>query len=155
MVWFSKKKTDIEDIKESAKIVSEVLGKIGINDKPQPINGGRGFGWSLQRGSAVVYISINNIENVGYFRVLSPILYLPSENILPFYRTLLEINMELTNAALALQDDKVCVLSERTIAGLDSVEADETIKRVSYYADQLDNKLAAEFGGRLYSEVRE
>lgn len=154
MGLFGRKKTDIGDIKESVKIVREVLGKIGINETPQPIDGGKGFGWVIQRGSAVVYVMINQIDSKGFFKVISPILYLPSENLLPLYRSILEINMDLISAALGVQEDKVCVMSERSIAGLDAEEADEIIKRVSYYADQLDNKLAAEFGGRLFSGAR-
>jgi hypothetical protein len=154
MGLFGRKKTDIGDIKESVKIVREVLGKIGINDAPEQMDGGRGFGWTLQRGSAVVYVLINQIDNKGYFKVISPIIYLPAENLLPLYRTMLEINMDLTSAALGIQEDKVCVMSERSIAGLDAEEADEVIKRVAYYADQLDNKLSSEFGGRLFSESR-
>jgi hypothetical protein len=153
MGLFSRKKTTDEgDIKESVKLIRDVLSKIGINGTPQPIDGGKGFGWVLQRGSAVVYVMINDVNGKGYFKVVSPIIYLPAENLLPFYRAILEINMELTSAALGVQEDKICVVSERSIAGLDSVEADEIIKRVAYYADELDNKLVSEFGGRLFSD---
>lgn len=147
-----KKKTDVGDIKGSVKIIRDVLAKIGISGSPQPIDGGKGFGWILQRGSAVVYVMINEIDGKGFFKVVSPIIYLPTENLLPLYRTILEINMDLTNAALGVQEDKICVVSERSVAGLDAVEAEEIIKRVAYYADELDNKLVSEFGGRLFSD---
>jgi hypothetical protein len=102
-----------------------------------------------------VFVTVNRVDDRAYLRLLSPILQLPTENLLPLYRALLGINMEPTSAALAIHEDKVCVVSERSIAGLDPEEADELIKRVAYYADELDNKLVAEFGGRLYTEARQ
>jgi hypothetical protein len=83
----------------------------------------------------------------------NPSALLPSENLLPLYRARLEINMELTSAALGIQQDKVCVISERSITGLNAEEADEIIKRVAHYADQLDDQLAAEFGARLVTKA--
>ena len=61
--------------------------------------------------------------------------------------------LDMPSAALGIQEDKVCVISERSIVGLDSEEADEIVKRVAHYADQLDDKLAAEFGARLVTKT--
>ncbi len=152
MSWFAKKKPQVEDVTSAARIVGEALGKIGVDPRPERLPGDRGFGWSIRRGSAVVFITVNQENNHAYLRLTSPILYLPSENLLPLYRTLLGINMELTSAALAVHEDKVCIVSERPVEGLDHVEADDLLKRISHYADELDNKLAAEFGARLYTE---
>jgi hypothetical protein len=153
MSWFAKKKPLVEDVPDAARIVGEVLGKIGIDDQPKPLDGGRGFGWSIRSGSAVVFITVNQVGERTYLRLVSPILYLPAENLLPLYRTLLGINMEMTSAALAVHGDTVCVVSERPVAGLDPVEADDLIKRIAYYADELDNKLASEFSARLFTEA--
>jgi len=155
MGWFTsnKKKPHVEGVEAAARIVGDVLGKIGITDRPDPLPEDRGFGWIIRRGSAVIFISVNQVNERAYLRLVSPILHLPAENLLPLYRTLLGINMELTSAALAVHEDKVCVVSERPVAGLDPVEADDLIKRIAHYADELDNKLAAEFGARLMTEV--
>jgi hypothetical protein len=155
MGWFGKRKTEQVDIQECVRLVRTVLANIGIKGEPQPVDGGAGLGWVIQRGSAVVYVMIGGGDNnsAGYLKVISPILFLPGENLLPLYRTLLEINMELTSAALGIQQDKVCVISERSIAGLNAEEADEIIKRVAHYADQLDDQLAAEFGARLVTKA--
>jgi type III secretion system-like peptide-binding chaperone len=157
MRWFKKKekeneKPQVDDLKEATRLVGEVLAKIGLDDRPKTLRDGKGFGWSIRRGSAVVFITVNRVDGQAYFRLVSPILYLPTENLLPLYRTLLGINMDLTSAALAVHEDRVCVVSERPVLGLDAVEADDLIKRVSYYADVLDNKLSAEFGARLYTD---
>jgi hypothetical protein len=84
--------------------------------------------------------------------VFSPILYLPPENILPFYRRCLEINRELLNCALCVQEDKVALVSQRFVEGLDPVELEGTIGYVAAAADDLDNKLADEFGAKMCGE---
>ena len=45
------------------------------------------------------------------------------------------------------------IFSERPLAGLDPVEVDFIIEQVARFADDLDDQLVSEFGGRLYSRV--
>jgi len=85
--------------------------------------------------------------------VLSPILHLPANGLLPLYRRLLELNLQITNAAFGVHLDVVYVFSERPLEGLDSNEANDMISLVAYYADEWDNLLFNEFGGRLYGQV--
>jgi hypothetical protein len=74
-------------------------------------------------------------------------------NLLPLYRHLLELNLQLTNAAMGVHLDVVYVFSERPLEGLDAVEANNIITLVATYADDLDDKIVTEFGGRLYSRI--
>lgn len=85
-------------------------------------------------------------------RIFSPILYLPSENILPFYLRCLEINRELLTCALCTHEDKVTLVSQRPIEGLDPEELEGTVNYLAAVADDLDNKLADEFGAKLCGE---
>jgi len=80
-------------------------------------------------------------------------MHLPSSGLLPLYRRLLELNLQITNAAFAVYLDVVYVFSERPLTGLDAAEADNIINLVAAYADDMDNKLVEEFGGRLYAKV--
>jgi len=48
--------------------------------------------------------------------------------LLPFYRRLLELNLQLTAAALGVYLDVVYVFSERPLDGMDSKEANSIIK---------------------------
>jgi len=98
-----------------------------------------------------VYVSQQ--DNVGYLQVLSPLMHLPMSNLLPLYRRLLELNLQLTAAAVGVHLDVVYVFSERSLDGLDATEANTIINLVSAYADDLDDKLVTEFGGRLYAKV--
>jgi hypothetical protein len=113
----------------------------------------QGFGWSFQRGSALIEIYIAEQQGREYLQVLSPLMHIPPGGLLPLYRRLLELNLSLTNASLGVYLDVVYVFNERPLAGLDANEADFIIKQISEYADDLDNQLVNEFGGRLYGQA--
>lgn len=136
-----------------AATVERILATIGVPVENARINTDQGYAWSFQRGSAVIELYVSQQDNRGYFQVLAPIMHLPSVGLLPLYRRLLEFNLQLTNASLGVYLDVVYVFSERPLEGLDAVEANNIITQVAGYADELDNMLVNEFGGRLYSQV--
>jgi hypothetical protein len=136
-----------------AATVEQILLGIGIDPQQARMSIQEGFGWSFRRGSAVIEIYISQQDSVGYLQVLSPILHLPATGLLPLYRRLLELNLQLTNAALGVYLDVVYVFSERPLEGMDPNEANTIINLVASYADDLDDKLMEEFGGRLYSRI--
>jgi hypothetical protein len=136
-----------------AATVEQILLSVGIDPQQARMNTQEGFGWSFRRGSAVIEIYISQQDSIGYFQVLSPILHLPTTGLLPLYRRLLELNLQLTNAALGVYLDVVYVFSERPLEGMDPSEANSIINMVATYADDLDDKLMEEFGGRLYGRI--
>lgn len=133
--------------------VERILPAIGVDPLAARMNTEAGFGWSFQRGSAVIEVYVSQQDNAGYLQVLSPIMHLPMSNLLPLYRRLLELNLQLTAAAVGVHLDVVYIFSERPLEGLDAAEANTIINLVSAYADDLDDKLVTEFGGRLYAKV--
>jgi type III secretion system-like peptide-binding chaperone len=151
----SKDKETERTIQECTKMVEEFLRKIGAVPDNQRLQDRDTIGWGIQRGSAVVFVLLNEHEKFNSLRVVSPIVYLPEEKILPFYRRCLEINMELITCALGVVDDRVVLVHERPLEGLDQEELEGTINFLSGVADDLDNKLANEFGAKIYTEVRE
>jgi hypothetical protein len=136
-----------------AGTVEQILPLIGVDPVTARMNTEGGFGWSFQRGSAVIEVFVSQQNGVGYLQVLSPIMHLPISNLLPLYRRLLELNLQLTNASLGVYLDVVYVFTERPLEGMDANEANTIINLLSAYADDLDDKLVAEFGGRLYAKV--
>jgi hypothetical protein len=136
-----------------AGTVEQIFASIGIDPLKARMKTDTGFGWSFQRGSAVIEVFVSQQDGVGYLQVLSPILHMPINGLLPLYRRLLELNLQLTNAAFGVYLDVVYVFSERPLDGLDGNEANAVINMVAAYADDLDDKLVAEFGGRLYAKV--
>ena len=133
----------------SLRTVESILAAIGVDPGAARMEVERGFGWHFQRGSALIEVYLTP-EEQGYLQVLSPIMHLPPSNLLALYRRLLELNLQLTNAALGVHEDVVYVFHERLLAGLDGTEADAIIRRLAQYADELDDALAQEFGGRMY-----
>jgi hypothetical protein len=133
--------------------VEQILAAIGVDPEKSRLSTEQGYGWSFRRGSAAIEIYISQQGERGYMQVLSPILHLPSTGLLPLYRRLLELNLQLTNAALGIYLDVVYVFNERPLEGLDAVEANNVIQTIAGYADDLDNLLITEFGGRLYGQT--
>jgi hypothetical protein len=124
-----------------AGAVEQILPGVGIDPLAARMNIEGGYGWSFQRGSAVIEVYISLQDGAGYLQVL------------PLYRRLLELNLQLTAAAIGVHLDVVYVFSERPLDGMDAAEANTIINLVSAYADDLDDKLVTEFGGRLYAKV--
>ena len=154
MGLFGTKRVEIKEttVRECVGMVETFFKKYDINPNQQRLPDRDTLGWWLQRGSALVYIILNQHDDTPTVRILSPILYLPENYILPFYRKCLELNIELINCAFAVADDKVVVISERPIDGLDQHELEGTIKYLSAVADDVDDKLASEFKARMYLE---
>ena len=110
----------------SLRAVEGILGAIGVDPNAARMAVESGYGWNFQRGSALIEVYLTP-EEQGYLQVLSPIMHLPASNLLALYRRLLELNLQLTNAALGLHEDVVYVYHERLLAGLDAAEADAII----------------------------
>lgn len=137
-----------------ALTVEQILSALNIDpERARMPNVTEGFGWQFSRGSAMIEIYVEQFDNAGYLRVLSPILTLPTTGLLPLYRRLLELNLQLTTASLGVYLDTVYVYNERPLEGMDAAEANGIINQVANVADDLDDKLLNEFGGRLYGRI--
>ncbi len=134
-------------------MVEQILLSIGVDPALARMNVESGFGWNFKRGSALIEIYIAQAEDTAYFQVLSPLLHLPLTNLLPLYRRLLEVNLQITNAAFGVYQDIVYIFSERRLEGMDAQEANTIINMVAQYADEFDDRLLSEFGGRLYNRI--
>jgi hypothetical protein len=142
-------------LRDHAIIIEKTLAELGLNPEQVRTQAvpDQEYSWQFKRGSAIIQLHIFSEEGRSYFQVLSPILHLPQVNLLAMYRRMLELNLKLTHAAFGLHMDEVYVFSERILDGLDMGEAAEIIALVAGYADDLDNQLVNEFGGRLYGQI--
>ncbi|MGJ3240152.1 MAG: YbjN domain-containing protein [Anaerolineae bacterium] len=152
MFWKNQSQTT-NKLQQHAVIVEQILAKLGVDLNRSRMAADSGYGWSFQRGSALIEVYIAAQKEREYLQVLSPLLHLPNGNLLPLYRRLLELNLSMTNASLGVYLDVVYVFNERPLDGLDSMEANFIITQIARYADELDNQLLSEFGGRLYGQV--
>ncbi len=144
---------DHDPLLRHAQNVEAILQQIGVTPTQARLQTEQGYGWHFRRGSAVIEIYVSEQDGRGYLQVLAPILHLPSAGLMPLYRRMLELNLQLTNASLGVYYDVVYVFNERPLIGLDPEETNNIITLVAGYADDLDNALVNEFGGRLFSQV--
>jgi len=84
---------------DKAGAVERILAGIGVDPAAARINTQDGYGYSFRRGSATIEIYVTQREGVGYLQVLAPILHLPTAGLLPLYRHLLELNLQLCSAS--------------------------------------------------------
>lgn len=134
--------------------IDAILYALGIDPTQARMDStAESFVWQFQRGTALVEVLLLNEDGKQFFQVCSPILHLPQDGLLRLYRRLLEYNMQLSGAAFAVYRDVVYVVNEREINGLDDAEAHQMIDTVAGFADQLDDQLAEEYGGRLFGQV--
>lgn len=142
-----------KSLEEHANTLEVILDTLNIDVDEARLNTENGFGWTFRRGSAIIEVYISEQGGQGHMQVLAPIQVLPDSGLLPLYRHLLELNLQLTNASLGVFYDVVYVFNERPLQGLEAEEANAIITMVAGYADDLDNRLVNEFGGRLYSQI--
>ncbi len=136
-----------------AATVQQILGSMGVDVSNARLATEEGFGWSFREGSAVIEVYIIQQGDTGYLQVLSPIMHIPQSGLMPLYRHLLELNLQLTSAAFGVFEDVVYVFNERPLDGMDAMEGRSIIQLVARYADKYDDELIAEFGGRAYARV--
>ena len=130
-----------------ARFSSRVSAAAGKEVKFKPLDAD-GYSY-VARGSATV--GINVLESQGVLLLLAKIMSVPEGGREQFYKTLLELNYSATsNGAFALdrESDTVYLRASRSIAGLDYEEFEEMLHSVATVADEWDDKLAAQFGGR-------
>ncbi|HXE73545.1 MAG TPA: YbjN domain-containing protein [Candidatus Nitrosotenuis sp.] len=101
--------------------------------------------WALNYGEQTLFLCLYEHEGTGYFKVFSPVVYLPDDNLLPFYRKLLEVNWDLTSAWMAARGDEVMVIGERALEGMDVKEGLDIVTRVGFYSEAMRKMLTEEF----------
>jgi len=148
------KKPSLTALEAYSSVIEAFLQQVGIDPKEVRLEGMENgtAGWRIRRGSATIFIYLEDSGDSHALRIVSPILYLPPANLLPFYRRCLEINDGLRDCALAVRDDQILLVSDRPLEGLTPEEIMQNIDILSMAADNLDDQLAKEFGARLYNE---
>jgi len=133
---------------EYQAIVKKVITDLGLN--ADECYNAEGRYWRLCRGSAELFISLFTLgegaDAEWYIELSSPVMKLPSENLLAFYRRLLEENARWVGPRFSIRGDTAWLDITRELAGIDYDECRRSLERIGYVADELDNALRAEFG---------
>lgn len=144
------------NLKNTQKMIESVIKELGLDPERTKIEGKdtNRVGWALMRGSAAVYVFLQQQENANFLQVVSPVMKLPDQNLLPLYRRLLELNAEkLCGAAFGVKGEDVVLTTDRETTDIDRSEVQAMITMVGQYADHFDDELVAEFGGVRHSDA--
>jgi hypothetical protein len=121
--------------------LEDLLTQAELRKRAEPMDGGM---YRLRWGSALVIVGVSGQAVVA----IAPLFRNPpADRHEAFYRRLLEANASMGGmAAFALQPDGWVVLhAGRTRKGLDAHELAMLVSSVGRFADELDDKLIAEF----------
>jgi hypothetical protein len=138
-------------IGKAEKLIEQVIEGLGVKAKESRMPGAEGgAAWRVDRGSAAVFVSLNpgKGEEAPRLRIVSPLVRLPGQVPASMLTRLLELNgTELPGLSFGIIRDKVVLVAERSVAGLDRTEAAELLHAVGVYGDKYDDFLVREFGG--------
>lgn len=137
---------------DAVNMVEQYFRRRGLDPADHALRDAQGYGWWLTEGSAKVYVFVQVSQHGAVLRITSPLVFVPEQNRELFYRKLLDLNSSLSSCALSTHDDIVLVVAQRPTFGLVQEELDDLVWHAAYVADLLDNKLADEFGCRMYDE---
>lgn len=133
---------------EVRNLVSIVLDDLGADSYEARVDKNT---WRIAAGSVSGFIFL--IEDQANPQSSSivigfPVMKIPAEKVLPFYRRLLEYNYVLSGrAAFAINDSNLVILhAGRLILDLDASELRDLILRTASIADHYDDILLNEFG---------
>ncbi|MEH2165529.1 MAG: YbjN domain-containing protein [Nostoc sp.] len=106
-----------------------------------------GYQWKFKYGSVEVFVQLNGTTDEDTITVWSAVLNLPAKNEPKLMRYLLELNCSSTfEARFGIIENRVVVISTRTLAELSPGEVSRLITIVATIADNNDEALQAEFG---------
>jgi hypothetical protein len=144
------------NLRSCEQMVEAVLAARGLDVARHRIESEGGPAWGLTAGSAEIFVFLTAAPSGDNFiQVVAPVMTPTAETLAAprFLRRLLELNAsELTGAAFGLRGDEVVLTTDRSTVGLDPVEVEEMIRRVSDYADHYDDALTFEFGGQRHAD---
>jgi hypothetical protein len=145
------------NLKSCEQMVEAVLVARGLDTKRHRIESHGGPAWGLTVGSAEVFVFLTATPSGDNFiQVVAPVMTPTEEHFAGprLFRRLLELNAaEMTGAAFGLRGREVVITTDRSTQGLDPVEVEEMIRRVSDYADRYDDALTLEFGGTRHADT--
>lgn len=148
---FGTKQAKRISVDDAYKMISAYFKRRNFNIDEHLLPEAEGYGWWIVEGSAKVYIFVQEEDRGFVIRVNAPVCHFPPDNREKFFRTLLEINRDLSVCCIATFEEVVLVSAQRPILGLDQEELNDMIWNVSAAADVLDDQLKNQFGATPYT----
>lgn len=137
-------------VKEVEDMIDRYVAEVGL--KKENVYNPENKAWYWTLGSARIEVFITEIKFEDgharyYLRIFSPIVKVPGQNQLAFFKRLLELNDQSLGVKLTLManSDQVYVTFERDIQGMDYEELRTVIYDTEWWSDYLDDQLIGEF----------
>ena len=106
---------------------------------------------AIKKGAATLFVNfgLDEDNDVGWVLVYSPLVDMPEDTLLPFYRKLLDINYdESVMGRLSTHEDVVYLARALTTEGCDQRAVISTVAAMADEADGIAEYLINEFGAR-------
>lgn len=150
------------NFEESVKLVESTLKHLGVN--PEEARCEDQGQWLLYRDDREIYIDVWNatepettflfdphLKDPVIFQVISPVGFLPDENVTAFMAELLHLNLNLQYAGFTVNEEEkmFAVKFRRTCDGLTADEIAKSIDSTGYYANLSAQIFAAKYDLKL------
>lgn len=141
------------DLSEYIGMFEYFLRDCGVDPVNQRVAWGDGvYAWSVNRGSARTFFVLFTNSGLVAVHMLAPLVYLPTDRLMPIYRKCLELNSAYLGA-IAVHGNVLYLDNVLVLAGINPVYVANVYDIFTGEADELDDVLADEFGTRQASDV--
>ncbi len=142
-------------LEKADQIVRELLKSMGTNhkDAKMDMEDKNLLGWAIGVGEAIIYIYIfQSDDNTLFIKFVSPVMYMPEENLLPFYRKLLELNNRLHDIGFSIENNIVLMFAQRRIELTTIEESKYIIMYLARMVQELGGDLMKEFNAKPFKD---
>jgi hypothetical protein len=131
---------------EHSDVIQTVISSLDENDSAMVSHGATGHIWKFNYGSVEVFVQLTGNTDEDTLTVWAEILSLPVQNQERLMMKLLQMNWSDTlEAKYAITNDRLVIVSTRTVAELSPGEISRAVTIVANIADSQDDLLKAEF----------
>lgn len=131
------------------EVIETVIDSLDQSDSAMVSQNEGGHVWKFKYGSVEVFVQLTGESDEDTFTVWSSVMNLPAQNEPQLMRKLLEMNWMTTfEACFGIFNNQIVVLSSRTVAELSPGEISRLVTVVATIADDNDEALQSEFGGK-------
>jgi hypothetical protein len=151
MSFFRKSRTHSPE--KLVKMVETVLQEVGLdpvacrNEEGPEDQPHLAWNFQLPSGTTDLFLILRPSDEGLVLEVRSLVVQMPRQNLMPFYRRLLELNSdEVSGAAFGIHGDLVVLTVDRPTDDLDPSEVTRMISAVVAATEHYSRELSAEFG---------
>ena len=145
-----KKVRNRRTVQQCTRIIEQFFKNFGLDPKKDRLPQKGVIGWVVRRGTAIIYVLLNQNKRMDTLRIISPMVHLPKRNQIAFLRRCLEYNFAMINCGLAINKDFLSIVFERPLTGLNPEEVAYILDNLSRLADELEDELREEFGVKYF-----